>query len=140
MRLDLYQAECERIAKDQISLLSEVKQRLALSESLSRLEQNGVLHTLQILIENAIGKCKHLLKSLDESIPVSAYDAFASLERRGIITQQQLTHWNAIIGMRNRIVHDYMNVDINIIYLLITNNGHQMIGEFLCKPITTNCN
>lgn len=92
MRLDLYQAECERIAKDQISLLNEVKQRLALGESLSRLEQNGVLHALQILIENAIGKCKHLLKSLDESIPVSAYDDFASLERRGIITQQQLTH------------------------------------------------
>ena len=61
MRLDLYQAECERIAKDQISLLNEVKQRLALGESLSRLEQNGVLHALQILIENAIGKCKHLL-------------------------------------------------------------------------------
>ena len=92
MRLDLYQAECERIAKDQISLLNEVKQRLALGESLSRLEQNGVLHALQILIENAIGKCKHLLKSLDEPIPVSAYDAFASIERRGIITQQQLTH------------------------------------------------
>ena len=140
MRLDLYQAECERIAKDQISLLNEVKQRLALGESLSRLEQNGVLHALQILIENAIGKCKHLLKSQDESIPVSAYDAFASLERRGNITQQQLTHWNATIGLRNRIVHDYMNVDINIVYMLITNNGRQMIGEFLYKPITTNCN
>lgn len=84
MRLDLYQAECERIAKDQISLLEEVKQRLALGESLSRLEQNGVLHALQISIEHAIRKCKHLLKSPDESIPVSAYDAFASFERRGI--------------------------------------------------------
>ena len=37
--------------------------------------------------------------------------------------------------MQNRIVHDYMNVDINIIYMLIINNGHQMIGEFLCKSI-----
>ena len=137
MRLDLYQAECERIAKDQISLPDEVKQRFELGESLSRLQQNGVLHALKILIENVIGKCKHLLKSLDEPIPVFGYDAFASLERRGNISQQQLTQWNAIIGMRNRIVHDYMNVDINIVYMLIINNDHQMIGEFLYKPITT---
>ena len=135
MRPDLYLAECERIAKDQISLLDEVKQRIALGESLSPLEKNGVLHALQVLIENAIGKCKHLLKSLDEPIPVSAYDAFASLERRGNITQQQLMQWNATIGLRNRIVHDYMNVNMDIIYKLITSNGHQMIGEFLRKPI-----
>ena len=135
MRPDLYLAECERIAKDQISLLDEVKQRIALGESLSPLEQNGVLHALQVLIENAIGKCKHLLKSLDEPIPVSAYDAFASLERRGNFTPQQLMQWNATIGLRNRIVHDYMNMDMEIIYKLITSNGHQMIGEFLCKPI-----
>ncbi len=137
MRPDLYLAECERIAKDQIALLNEVKQRIALGESLSLLEKNGVLHALQVLIENAIGKCKHILKSLDEPIPVSAYDAFASLERRGNITQQELMQWNATIGLRNRIVHDYMNVDIDIIYKLITNNGHQMIGEFLCKPIAS---
>lgn len=135
MRLDVYQAECERIAKDQVSLLNEVKQRIALSESLSLLEKNGVLHALQVLTENAIGKCKHILKSLDEPIPVSAYDAFASLERRGYITQQQLIQWNATIGLRNRIVHDYMNVNIDIIYKLITNNEHQMVGEFLCKPV-----
>ena len=72
------------------------------------------MHALQVLIENGIGKCKHLLKSLDEPVPISAYDAFASLERRGNITQQQLTQWNAMIGLRNRILHNYMNVDIVI--------------------------
>lgn len=138
MRLDLYHAECERIAKDQIALLDEVKQRINLGEPLSRLEQNGVLHALQVLIENAIGKCKHLLKSLDEPVPVSAYDAFAGLERRGHITQKQLIQWNATIGLRNRIVHDYINIDIDFIYKLIANNDHQMIGEFLCKPILVN--
>ena len=99
MRLDLYLVECEHIAEDQISLLKEVKQRLALGESLSHLEQNGVSHALQILIENAIGKCKHLLKSLDEPIPVSAYDAFANIERRDNISQQQLMQCKATINM-----------------------------------------
>lgn len=90
MRLDLYQAESERIANEQIALLDEAKQRIAFGAPLSRLEQSGVLHALQVLIEHAIGKSKHLLKSIGESVPVSAYDAFASLERRGKLTQQEL--------------------------------------------------
>lgn len=136
MRLDLYQAESERIASEQIALLNEAKQRITSGAQLSRLEQSGVLHALQVLIENAIGKSKHLLKSIGEPVPISAYDAFASLERRGNITQQQLMQWNATIGLRNRIVHDYMNIDINFIYDLITDNRHLFVGEFLRKPIS----
>ena len=137
MRLDLYQAESERIAQEQMALLDEAKQRVVSGAPLSRLEQSGVLHALQVLIENAIGKSKHLLKSIEEPVPVSAYDAFASLERRGKLTLQELTQWNAAIGLRNRIVHDYMNIDINFVYELITSNRHQFIGEFLRKPLPT---
>ena len=135
MRLDLYQAESERIAQEQMALLDEAKERVVSRLPLSRLEQSGVLHALQVLIENAIGKSKHLLKSMAEPVPVSAYDAFASLERRGNITQQELKQWNAAIGLLNRIVHDYMNIDINFVYELIINNRHLFIGEFLRKPI-----
>ena len=137
MRLDLYQAESERIAQEQMALLDEAKQRVVSGAPLSRLEQSGVLHALQVLIENAIGKSKHLLKSIEEPVPVSADDAFASLERRGKLTLQELTQWNAAIGLRNRIVHDYMNIDINFVYELITSNRHQFIGEFLRKPLST---
>ena len=78
MRLDLYHAECCRIADEQSSLLQEAKQKLINKQSLSKLEQNGAL---QILIENAIGKTKHLLKVLGESVPVSAYDSFLQAGR-----------------------------------------------------------
>ena len=135
MRLDLYQAESERIAQEQMALLDEAKQRIVSAAPLSRLEQSGVLHALQVLIENAIGKSKHLLKAIAEPVSVSAYDAFASLERCGNLTPQELTQWNAAIGLRNRIVHDYMNIDINFVYELITSNRHLFIGEFLRKPL-----
>jgi len=134
MRLDLYQAECERIASEQMSLLAEANQRILSDTPLSRLEQSGMLHALQVLIENAIGKSKHLLKSAGEQVPVSAYDAFASLQRHGDISAHELQQWNSVIGLRNRIVHDYMNIDMNVISEFITNNRHQFIGEFLSKP------
>lgn len=114
MRLDLYQAECIRIANEQTALLEEAKQRILSGAPLTRLEQSGVLHALQVLIENAIGKSKHLLKAKDVTVPVSAYDAFASLEQHAIISAQELELWNSVIGLRNRIVHDYMNIDMQL--------------------------
>ena len=137
MRLDLYQAESERIAGEQMALLEEAKQRILSGAPLSRLEQSGVLHALQVLMENAIGKSKHLLKSAGEPVPVSAYDAFAGLEQHGDINSQELQQWNSSIGLRNRIVHDYMNIDMQLVYELITNDRHQFIAAFLRKPIAT---
>lgn len=135
MRLDLYQAECVRIANEQTALLDEAKQRILSGASLTRLEQSGVLHALQVLIENAIGKSKHLLKAKEMDVPVSAYDAFASLEQHALINAQELEQWNSAIGLRNRIVHDYMNIDMQLIFELITKDRHFSISEFLRKPI-----
>ncbi|MHB1678397.1 MAG: type VII toxin-antitoxin system HepT family RNase toxin [Sulfuriferula sp.] len=135
MRLDLYHAECIRIANEQTALLDEVKQRIQSGAQISRLEQNGVLHSFQILIENAIGKAKHLLKLSDLTVPVSAYDTFAGLEQQGKISSEALQQWNSSIGLRNRIVHDYMNIDMQLIYELIINDRHQFIAMFLRLPI-----
>jgi uncharacterized protein YutE (UPF0331/DUF86 family) len=135
MRLDLYHAECVRIADEQMALLDEAKQRILSGEPLTRLEQSGVLHAFQILIENAIGKSKHLLKSVGSTVPVSAYDAFASLAQKGEISLLALQEWNSTIGLRNRLVHDYMNIDMQLIYELIINDRPQFIAAFLRKPI-----
>ncbi|MCF6282030.1 MAG: DUF86 domain-containing protein [Candidatus Polarisedimenticolaceae bacterium] len=135
MRLDLYQIETAQIAREQGSLLDEACQRLSDGERLSRLEQNGVLHTLQIIIENAIGKAKQILKANGEPVPVSAYDAIASLTRIGVISETELPAWNAVIGLQNRIVHEYMNVDIERVLELIQAGQHELVTEFLLAPI-----
>ncbi len=137
MRLDLYQAETARIATEQSALLALAKQRLEDGLTLSPLEQSGVLHALQVLIENAIGKSKQLLKLQGEAVPVSAYDAFAALARRDVISQDQLPGWNAIIGLRNRIVHDYMNIDMLRVQELVATGRYEFVTVFLLKPIST---
>ncbi len=136
MRLDLYYAECCRIADEQSALLKEAQQKLIAKQVLTKLEQNGVLHGLQVLVENAIGKTKHLLKASGESVPVSAYDSFASLHAKKLITHAQLQQWNAAVGLRNRIVHEYMNVDMTLVFALIEQQDYQFIVEFLREPIS----
>ena len=133
MRLDLYQAETARVAAEQSALLAQAKSILQQGRALSPLEQAGVLHALQILIENAIGKAKQLLKAGDQPVPVSAYDAFKALANRDQLTQAELPAWNPIIGLRNRIVHDYMNIDMDQVMSLIAGNKDQFVVRFLVK-------
>lgn len=131
MRLDLYQAETARIAAEQSALLAQAKDILEQGRALSPLEQGGVLHALQILIENAIGKAKQLLKANDQPVPVSGYDAFKALVNRNQIAQADLPAWNAIIGLRNRIVHDYMNIDMDQVNALVVADKTQFVVRFL---------
>lgn len=132
---DIYQAECERIANQQAAALDDAKLRLQAHAQLSPLEQGGVLHAVQVLVENAIGKTKHWLKALGQPVPISAHDAFESLHLQGGISQHDLNEWRAIVGLRNRIVHDYLNVDPSFINGLILQNKHYFIADFLRQKI-----
>ena len=131
MRLDLYQAETARVAAEQSALLAQAKAILGQGRALTPLEQSGVLHALQILIENAIGKAKQLLKASGQPVPVSGYDAFTALVIRDLIAQDDLPAWNAIIELRNRIVHDYMNIDMEQVIALIAADKDQFVVRFL---------
>lgn len=104
--------------------------------TLSRLEQNGVLHAIQVLVENAVGKAKQLHKAAGKQVPLSAYDSFLGLTELGSIKTSDLTAWNAAIGLRNRIVHDYMDIDMMRVLDLVKSEQYRFITDFLLTPIT----
>lgn len=133
--LDLYQQEIASIARAQQSVLDDVRQRLLVGETLSLLEQNGVLHALQVLVENCIGKAKRLLKARGEPVPTSAYDSFTALAHLGLLAPADVAAWHASVGLRNRIVHDYMNLDMSIVLTLVTQQRYVMLSDFLLQPI-----
>jgi uncharacterized protein YutE (UPF0331/DUF86 family) len=136
MQLELYQQETERLASDLQAMLDGVSQRLHQQQMLSALEQAGVMHALQVLTENAIGKAKVWIKQRQLPVPVSAYDAFAQLHREKINDDEALPNWTAAIGLRNRIVHDYLNVNKTIIESLVKERKYQLQVQFLLKSIS----
>ena len=136
MRLDLYQAETARIAAEQGALLTQAKAILKEGRSLTPLEQAGVLHALQVLIENAIGKAKQILKATTQPVPVSGYDAFNALTNSGLLAPLSLPQWAAVIGLRNRIVHDYMNIDMGQVMSLVAADKDQFVLDFLLKDFS----
>lgn len=134
MQLELYLAETAAHAARQQQILLEARTRLDQQGTLSPLEFSGVLHALQVLIENAIGKAKICLKQAGQPVPVSAYDSFALLQQLGHLTAEQLQDWQRAIGLRNRIVHDYLNLDPQLITQLLQSNAYTFIVQFLTEP------
>ena len=115
-------------------ILDEARYRLGNDETFSEMEKQGIIHSLQIIIENSIGKAKHLLKIKQENIPVSAYDVFQVLEQTGIINPEDEKQWKKVIGFRNMVVHEYMNVSEEIVFYLVREQKYQFILDFLTKP------
>lgn len=133
MRPELYQTETERIATRQRFILDEARALILGGHALSALEQNGVLHALQVLVENAIGKGKHWLKASGQPVPVSAYDTFSALAQVRLLPHSDLKRWNALVGLRNRIVHDYMIIDMERILALVQDRTYDFVVDFLMQ-------
>jgi uncharacterized protein YutE (UPF0331/DUF86 family) len=131
MRLEIYAEETRRLASELGGVLAEVRQLLQAQHPLSKLEQSGALHAIQVLTENSIGKAKVILKSQGHTVPVSAYDAFSKLHALGYINADQLRDWTAAIGMRNRIVHEYLNVSMTVVEEIIVKQQYQLQIDFL---------
>lgn len=87
--------------------------------ALSNLEYRAAERTLQVSIEGCIGIAKHWSKALAGHSPQDAYQAFEVLAQRGQIKEPELSGWRKIIGLRNVLVHDYLNIEPEIIRSVI---------------------
>ncbi len=134
MAADLYFRETANLAKRHSAVLEDAREIMQKGETLTALEQNGVLHALQVLIENAIGKARQTLKLAGEPVPTSAYDAMQAMVRIRQLPADSFPQWAAIIGLRNRLVHEYMNLDINRVLELVDSREHAMVVDFLLTP------
>lgn len=131
---DTYLAETRTNAAVQLRRIDQAIAKLDQEGALSSLEEAGVLHALQLLIENAIGKAKLTLKDNKQPVPVSAYDAFSALAQIGVISATSLARWNQLVGLRNRIVHDYLDLQMRIVYVGLRDGLHLPVVEFLSQP------
>ncbi|MCP4075412.1 MAG: DUF86 domain-containing protein [Gammaproteobacteria bacterium] len=134
MQLEIYQQETEKLAKKHQSILLEIKGQIEANDELSLIEEQAMLHSIQVVIENAIGKARHLLKMHYKKVPVSGYDLFEDLKANGFINQQDLNQWKKVIGLRNTIVHEYMKVDLELLKKVILEKQYKFVIQFLNAP------
>lgn len=111
--------------KNELQGLSELIQQ----RNLSQYEYRASERTLQVLIEACIGIAKHWIYALNKTAPADAYAAFEKLSQQGIKSVNGV-EWRKIIGMRNALVHDYLNIEPEIIRMVIKQSTYQALFVF----------
>lgn len=104
---------------------------LAAQASLNNRDYYAVERLVQVLIEACIGIAKHWLKFLKHPVPNDAYKTFAQLAKNGLIEEADLVLWRKIIGLRNALVHDYLNLDRAIVQTVLREKHYLFLADFV---------
>ena len=134
MQLEIYQQETQKLSEKHRKVLVEIRSQIEKNNEASLIEEQAMLHSLQITIENAIGKARHILKLHNKKVPVNAYDLFEELKSQGFIQLEELNQWKKIIGLRNTIVHEYMKVNMKLVTNVILEKKYEFVLAFLNLP------
>ncbi len=102
----------------------------------TRVERKGAERLLQTLVEACIGVAKHWLKQQNKVIPADAYAVFEKLMELQLIPPSEAQDWRRIIGLRNAIVHDYLNLDEQVIKTIVTHKTYLNLYSFVMETST----
>ena len=123
-----YVASMRQHVQEQLITLGELAES-AQQQPLRKIERLAAERSLQILVEAAIGVAKHCCK---KSGKPNSGDAYSNLLTTHDLLESQIPHatLKGAIGMRNAIVHDYLNLDWTRIETVLVNKYFEAIGEF----------
>jgi uncharacterized protein YutE (UPF0331/DUF86 family)/predicted nucleotidyltransferase len=98
---------------------------------LSAIEYRALERNLQLLVEACIGLAKRVLKGHGCIPPSEARKAFEKLAAKGL--DNSTIEWTKVIGMRNAIVHDYLDIDAARITTVLKNRDYLKLFEFAAQ-------
>ena len=102
-------------------------------------EYYGALHHLQIALQAALDVCQHIVAQKLLGPYKENKEVFGILSRKSILSAEVGKTFEAAVGVRNILVHQYEDVDPKKVYNAIQNNLPDFdkfvdeIGEYLKK-------
>lgn len=129
--LNVYLHDIEAHIADCISELDA----LAALQALSKRDCLLAERLLQMLTEACIGLAKHWVKSIGQHTGTNAYQSFQRLADASILTVDELKQWRRIIGLRNVMVHDYLNINRDIIRHIVVHREYLYLQHFGTQAI-----
>ena len=85
---------------------------------------------LEIAIQAAIDIGHHVIADMDLGLPQDYKDVFRILAKHNIISSHLGKKLESMTGMRNVLVHDYLQLDVHRIYAAIKNDLRDL-DEFI---------
>ncbi len=94
-------------------------------------ERNAAERSLQVLVEMAIGCSKHVLKSRRKPVPSEERAAIERVYELLAIVEPPAEVMRGAVGMRNAIIHDYLNIDWRLLETVLEERNYRSIAQFI---------
>jgi len=101
---------------------------------LTAIERSATERSLQVLVEMAIGCSKHYLKNIKSALPSEASAVIQSVYGTGIALSTKESDMIGAVGMRNAIIHDYLNLDWNKVALVVQDKKYHSVIRY-CEQL-----
>ncbi len=93
----------------------------------------AIQRVLQIYIESFIGIARYLVQQKYQLNVSQSREALDELKKRGDITFQQHTQLLKIIGFRNVLVHDYLDINNTIVEAIVIQQQYLLLSSFILQ-------
>lgn len=113
--------------------LTEYRQYIMQNNAAKLMAYRAIERVMQLLIEACIGIAKQSIKAKNKQVPSDARKAFEKMAELGMDTLG--ADWKSIVGMRNAIVHDYLNLDREKVLAVVKNNEYKVLIQFAQKAL-----
>jgi len=91
-------------------------------------KQDAIILNLQRACEAIIDMGLRIIRLKHLDLPQIARDIFAILEREGIIAADLSKKLQAMVGFRNIAVHDYTNLNLDIVKTILEENLDDLVN------------
>lgn len=88
---------------------------------------------LQMHVEALIGFSRYYLEVAHDIAVAKSRDAIDELKELSVLTKSEHDEAVKIIGFRNVIVHDYLNINPDIIEAIVTNKLYKVVNQLFAK-------
>lgn len=85
-------------------------------------KQDAVILNIERACQAAIDMATHVIRTKKLGVPQSHRDAFDKLEKEGILSAELSENLKAMAGFRNIAVHDYSNLNLEVVINIIENH------------------
>ena len=96
--------------------------------------QDSVLHNLQLAVQGCTDIGSHIISDEGWGIAGSLNEIFYILQDKGVITHDLTEKMVSMVGFRNILVHEYEDVDLDIVYDILCSHLKD-IDEYLLAVV-----
>lgn len=101
--------------------------------TLSFNERSAAERGLQVIVEAAIGCSKHYLKSRGKPVPSEARASIERVYESLMLSEPDINDIRGSIGMRNAIIHDYLNLDWGKLEVVLRDKKYHRVSDYIRK-------